>query len=587
LDKFYAELPITSEETESDKTWRLYLARMDRRKMKPTTKKREDGLAIYFNPEIEQELKEYSEKSLEQSSEPMKHTALRLWANYRLSNDDKYKQYEQYENNPQKAFTEIKEIVSKLKGLSKPEDLQLQHTREESFYLLNHSIPADVCAVMVRDYFRNLSTKDRDYCKNIVIEYAKQALHPNYRYQMSDGTRPAISVLPILFQEYPEEEKSIKAILLLSLFNDYPVDMAGTGFSFFSIMAFTKLWENNFQDAHSLLIGYLLLKPKYDVYRIKLNREKYSKKDHQVDERKINEYFFSQNEAAFQKILGNNVSIADLEDISKMDLRILKTAFQLIPSKTENKEHKIIVNRIIDAFAEKLLSKNREDRVDYRVKHDFLNRFAFYILTSQNDEIQPYLKPFLDNFNGSESIADLFEEFISTEDFLNSYKNFWVVWDLFKNKIIELCKDGDGFWYVDKIVINYLFAGNSWKEAATEWHTFKKENAVFFKEISGKIGHCPSALYALSRLLNGIGSSYLSDGVSWISDILKKNKNMMNSELKTNTVYYMENFIKKFIYENREKIKRTMKAKQEVLTILDALIEKGSVVGYMLREIIL
>ena len=91
--------------------------------------------------------------------------------------------------------------------------------------------------------------------------------------------------------------------------------------------------------------------------------------------------------------------------------------------------------------------------------------------------------------------------------------------------------------------------------------------------MSEKIGHCPSALYAISKLLNDIGSSYLHDGVSWISNILKNNKNILNAKLETNTVYYLENLSKKYIYKNREKIRKTRRLKQEVLIILDFLIE--------------
>ena len=40
-------------------------------------------------------------------------------------------------------------------------------------------------------------------------------------------------------------------------------------------------------------------------------------------------------------------------------------------------------------------------------------------------------------------------------------------------------------------------------------------------------------------------------------------------------------------HENREKIKKTKKLKTQILIILDFLIEKGSVVGYILRENIL
>ena len=62
---------------------------------------------------------------------------------------------------------------------------------------------------------------------------------------------------------------------------------------------------------------------------------------------------------------------------------------------------------------------------------------------------------------------------------------------------------------------------------------------------------------------------------------------MFNAKLEMNTVYYLENLCRKYIYENREKIRRTKRLKQETLVILDFLIEKASVIGYLLRENIL
>ncbi|MEK7857285.1 MAG: hypothetical protein AAB288_14430, partial [Acidobacteriota bacterium] len=52
LDRYYAALPEESAQNEDDKTWRIYLARMDRRKMAPTIKDAPDrnGQIIEFNP---------------------------------------------------------------------------------------------------------------------------------------------------------------------------------------------------------------------------------------------------------------------------------------------------------------------------------------------------------------------------------------------------------------------------------------------------------------------------------------------------------------------------------------------------------
>jgi hypothetical protein len=57
------ELPAEVEQSELDKTWRLFLARMDKRKMDITTEKTDEGVIIHFNPEIDPELKAYSDAS--------------------------------------------------------------------------------------------------------------------------------------------------------------------------------------------------------------------------------------------------------------------------------------------------------------------------------------------------------------------------------------------------------------------------------------------------------------------------------------------------------------------------------------------
>lgn len=576
LDDYYSQLPEKSKQTDADKVWRLYLARMDRRKMSPTTEKVDQGLAIYFNPEVEPELLEYSEKSIEKSSEPMKYISLKMWASLKMSNNEDYKKYDKYENDPQLAFREVKEIVTKLMG-----------EEDATFRFMKASIPAEVCSVLLKYHLKIMSGEDQAYCKDIVLDYASSSLRPGYQYQIGDGSPSAISVLPILFKEFPEERERIKTILLFTLFDEYPIDGSGTGFNVYSLTAIHQLWETHFDDVQSLLFGYLVLKPEYDEFQKKLGEESFKKGVYGRSENKELEKFLSENEQVVNDVLKNNVSLNDLKDISKLDLRILKTAFLMIPPKTNNIEHKKIVTDIIPPFAERLLSRDRDERVDYSVRYDFLRKFAYFVLSSPEDEIEDYLKPFIEGFNGSEGIADLFKKIILAEDGLDAYENFWKIWELFKDQVIGVCEKGDKYGYVDKILRSYLFAEIQWKETATQWHTLKDGNKRFFKEITQKTGHCPSVLYAISKLLNDIGSSYLNDGMSWVSHMLKNNPGLLKSKLETNTIYYIENLARKYIYNNREGIRRDNKSKNEVLVILDFLIESGSVVGYMLRESIL
>ena len=134
-----------------------------------------------------------------------------------------------------------------------------------------------------------------------------------------------------------------------------------------------------------------------------------------------------------------------------------------------------------------MLSTDREDRIDYRVKQDFLERLTYLILTSPRDKIGEYLKPLLDDFKISEGVSDLLKEFISAEDYLGKHENFWEVWNLFKEKIIKSYEKSRGSWYMSKVIKSYLFGRTSWKEGANDWHSLKDENKPFFNEVSPKV----------------------------------------------------------------------------------------------------
>ena len=175
---------------------------------------------------------------------------------------------------------------------------------------------------------------------------------------------------------------------------------------------------------------------------------------------------------------------------------------------------------------------------------------------------------------------------ISAEDKLYQYENFWFIWKLFYPKIVQICKEQISDF--DKTVIySYLLAGNSWKQKAKDWHSLKDREETFFEKVSKEIGHYPSVLYSILKVLNSIGSSFQNKGILWISNIIQNNSSLSTKELEINTVFYMENIIRGYIFRNRDKIKKTPQIKKQVLIILNFLIEKGSAVAYRLREDIL
>ncbi|MCY8138579.1 AVAST type 4 anti-phage nuclease Avs4 [Bacillus inaquosorum] len=571
FDQYYRE--STDDSGEDFKTWRLFLARMDRRKMNPTFEEVDEGLQINLNPEVDPGLKEYSEVALQESSEAMKYLSLKLWADYKVKNDEKYKEYTKYEENPKQALKEVKQILEKLKK------------SDVEFQLSNKAIPAHVCTVLVRDYFEELSKSEMEFCKDVILTFASSSFRPNYMYQIWDGVEAAISVLPLILEKFPEEKEYIKGILLLTLFDSHSIGMYKKFSDYSAETILNNLWDISYDDAQSLLLGFLYLKPKYDEMRESMRQEHPKQNKYKLYENELIETFIREYEKDIERVITNSITLDEIKYIKSINLCILRTAFQLIPLNNYDESHKIITQHIITAFAEKLLSNDREDIVDYEVSHDFLRKFSRIVLTSHRDDVFLFLQPFIESFNNNEPMADLFEEFILAEDILRTYDNFWLVWDLFYDKVAELSK-GESY-YNQKIIKSYLFASIPWNEDVSEWHAFKDNNKRFLSKVARKMGESPSVLYSIAKLLNGVGQKYLNNGITWISKLLIENNNIWAAKLEENTTYHLENLVKSYIYKNRERIKRETKLKQEVLVILNFLVEKGSVAGYMLRENVL
>ncbi len=79
----------------------------------------------------------------------------------------------------------------------------------------------------------------------------------------------------------------------------------------------------------------------------------------------------------------------------------------------------------------------------------------------------------------------------------------------------------------------------------------------------------------------------MEDGIFWLSSIIGRTPKLVSDELDVNTVYYLENLIRRYALTNRSKIKKTRKTKDAVIATLNFLVERGSITGYLLREDIL
>lgn len=576
IDRFYNELPEKTKETDDHKTKRLLLARIDRRKMNPKVERQEDKLIIDFNPEIDDELKNHSEEAVQQSNEMMKYTALKLWATYKFDNSKKYGDYEQYENNSQLVLNETKEILD---GLNDNEG-------ENYYHLFNHSTPAYTCSALIREYSSELSDEEKGFCAKIIIEYATLPFHSNYQYQISDGVEVAVNALPFLIELFPDETDEFLTILLFTLFDSTPIGEYKRVCDYSIESVLSNLWRISFDGAHKVLWGFLKFKPVFDsiVSETKKASIKSHGWPHYTQSEEINR-LIEKHGNDIENFMSNPLRVGDI-DLTKYTLQDLEVAFQLVPYDTNNADLISFVYKISPVFSEKLLKNDRNtDRkreIDYSLRHRVFTKFSYFILFRDTRDIKKHIQPFVDNFSVNEHMASLFQEFISTEDKVERYEQFWIVMESFYEKI----KAGTslGSYRLSEVIHNYLLAWPYWKETAKSWHSLKEREKIFYKKVVKDIGHLPSVLDSIAKLLNEVGSEFLNEGIFWISDMIEKNS---DNKLETNTVYYIEKLIRKYVFINRNKVRQDNKIKNRVLIILNFLIERSSVNAYLLREDVL
>lgn len=570
IDYLHSTMPSENSETDGNKNIRLLLARIDRRKMNPVVHQEENKLLIEFNPLLAPDLKKYSEEGMKAYQDKFKYSALKLWATNKVEGHSQYGSYPQYDESVGLVLKEIKEV---LEGL--------QQVDNEEFHLFNSYIPAYASSALLKLYSDRLSRDDQIYCRDIVIAYATSPFRENYGYQIGDGVEAAVSTLPFLYKLFPEQKLDFNIVLLFLLFDTYPLGEYKRICDYAIEAVRNNLFELSPDDANTILVGYMMFKPKFDQDNTQQK---------QMRERKTRAEILDEFATKYDREFGEIEPIAanyGKIDIASQGIRVAETAFQIIPSHTDNPIHLDYIKKFLENFSGELLKETRysdnESGIDYRLKHRFYRKFANFLLQREATAIQELVKPFIDAFTISREMADFLSEVVSEEVSLGKYDSFWTLWECYY-PVIKSAAENSSDKDLDEIIRNYMLAWPWWGDAEKEWRSLRDRETVFFQRICTEMGHHPSVLYSISKLLNQIGSSFIDKGIIWIADILFKKSNLHIEDVNRNTIYYLEIIARKYVYLNRTKLKTNRFIKEKVLTILNFLVSKGSVNGYLLRE---
>lgn len=563
------------------KNFGILLARMDRRNLAAKVSDYKDGgILIEFTPkELTADIQKESKEVEDIQNGMSKYTSLRIWADFLHNRSDMEKSPNQikYDNNPLLALSDVKQLI---------EDLRLGHSLNERWY---YSVPAYVCSILLVKFVEKLSDEDKVFCKEIVIETILNLFDDNYTYQIGDGVEAAFHALPVLMSEYPNEIENYILFMIGALFDDTPLGEYKRICDYvIESIHDSDMWKENFKAAQTVLFGYIKLKPIYNSIVFELRKEQ-----------------GGWVHLSKQTILTNlsekssDLDIMDLKickgDIEELDIFDLGIVLQLVPSNTTIDEHLDMFEIAIPKFSSVLFKdkyhdyyKNNTNNVAniYRLRLTVFRRISRFLLNRKPSEVDKYLEPILKSLLATEETALFVDELVNAEDYQCKVEQFWNIWKKMYPFIKNMCFNQRGYHLKD-VIISYMLAWHWWREGIESWHSLTTDNLNFYSTVSVDLGHIPPVLYSVARVLCTIGSTFVKEGIEWLYTIVSNNHSLVLGDLESNTLYYIESFLRKFVFENRDKIKRDFRLKSKLIEILNFIIERGSMRGYLLRESII
>jgi hypothetical protein len=378
-------------------------------------------------------------------------------------------------------------------------------------------------------------------------------------------------------------------ILLLTLFDRYPIGEYKRVCDYAIEAINNNLARLSPDHALRIFRGYFAFAGKFAAIDKQMQLSGYRTPGYRYSRSEAVDKFTTDHDADLNAYIADEL-VFDETKVEGVDILILESTFNLTPTDTMVQVQLDFAKAALPVLAKKLLKEDKrsdyDERTDYKLRYRFFVRVSHFLLQREVATIKEWIAPFVEAFVISKESADFLQELISAEDKLRTYEPFWIVWDSFYEKIKRYTLEGSRY-KLNTIIHNYLLAWQWWKKTAKEWFSLKEREKLFYAKVTQDLGGNPAVLYGTAKILNEIASGYLNDGVIWISDMLGKNKNLFTDELETNTIYYMEVIVRKYVYLNRTKLKSDRYMKNKLLIILEFLIGKASVNAYLLREDVL
>ena len=155
---------------------------------------------------------------------------------------------------------------------------------------------------------------------------------------------------------------------------------------------------------------------------------------------------------------------------------------------------------------------------------------------------------------------------------------FWMIWNVYRDLLPELLK-----WGNSQQLCTYLL-NIQWIDGIKEWRCLRPGDVEFFHYIAENSSGNAQVLECISKALTNIAYNYQTEGIGWISKLVSNNPSMNLAE--SYALFYLEQVMMEYIYANKMKIRQTPLLHAQVRAVLNFMVSKSSVTGFVLRDMV-
>ena len=341
-------------------------------------------------------------------------------------------------------------------------------------------------------------------------------------YDVLDGTSACIHVLPCLIELFPENKEKYASLLLRCLLIPDYGNISSGECATTAIRHF-KLWEKDPDLMNKLVYDYL--------------------------------------ESANKQI------------IATKEIQEMKNIFALAPDNPNDEITQRIVNylkSIPSMIAQGHESVHQLFTVTDSLAEMFMRTESMTILSALH---------YTDALVKEAYLGDTFlMKLIILADSYKKPDRFWEIWNSYRPLVSEMAS-GWGKQQLRTYTLNI-----EWNDGVTEWHSLRTKDLGFFTFMAE---HCEGnavIFNGLVRILTTIGSNYKKEGMGWLAAAINKYPYLNLKE--TTALMYLELVMLPFVYANKMQIRKTAELLAQVRIILNFMVAKSSVTGYMLRDLV-